>query len=68
MPLTTSNAAVLASVSSSPLETINPDVLPAQLRELIEAEGDTEPSLEEIEHILEVYVRPSSRVTAIHAH
>lgn len=68
MPLTTSNAVVPVPVPSSPFETINPDVLPPQLRELTEAEGDTEPSLEEIEHILKVYVRPSSRVIAIHAH
>ena len=57
MSQTTSDTVVLPSlVSSSPLESINADVLPAQLRQLIEAEGEVDPSLEEIQQILEVYV------------
>lgn len=55
MAHTTSDGAVaLSSPVSS--ESIDTDILPPQLRKLIEAEGDVDPSLEEIEQILEVYV------------
>ena len=56
-----------SSVSPSPLEFIDADVLPAQLRELIEAEGDVDPSLEEIEQVLDVCVQSPSPVVRARA-
>ncbi len=62
MAQSTSDTVVLSAPVSSSLGTIDPDVLPAQLRELIQAEGDVDPLLEEIEQILKVYVEPPSLV------
>ena len=56
-----------APVSPSSLESINSDVLPAQLRELTEAEGEVDPSLEEIKQVLAAYVRSSLGVVRARA-